>query len=174
MKDLIACGKFLKPHGVHGEMKFAPYLPDNLSPDALREGRAVPPEGARAEAQEVVIDAVRETADGWIIRLQGCDTPEDARRFNQWELHAARDLLAPLEEGEYLYQDVIGCEVVDEKGAVIGTVRGVIQTGANDVWEVDLPGKGGEVLIPVIKDVVLSIDLERNRAVVRMMDGLVE
>ena len=59
--------------------------------------------------------------------------------------------------------------VVDEARGVLGEIVEVIVTGANDVWVVD--GPFGEVLLPVIDDVVLDVDEEARTAQVRLLAG---
>ncbi len=172
-ENKIACGKFLKPFGVRGEIRFDPYLSENLKPESLKEGVAVPPQDSHSGSVNIKIAEARHAQGFWIIRPEGINSPEEAKKFTHWELLVERSCLEPLEEGEYLHQDVIGCAIIGEDGVEIGVVKKVLPTGANDVWEVELPD-GGEVLLPVIKDVVLSIDTENKKISVRMMDGLMD
>jgi 16S rRNA processing protein RimM len=76
----------------------------------------------------------------------------------------------PLPEGEYWTHDLIGCQVWTEEGRLLGAVREVIHGPANDVWATE--GKGGEVLIPALKDVVHEVDTAGRRIVVREVPGL--
>ena len=68
--------------------------------------------------------------------------------------------------------DPVGLEVIDEKRGPIGHVTDVIVTGANDVWVGD--GPFGEVLIPVIDDVILDIDEESGIVRISLLPGLIE
>jgi 16S rRNA processing protein RimM len=63
-----------------------------------------------------------------------------------------------------------GMTVRDEEHGLLGEVVETIITGANDVWVVE--GPLGQVLLPVIDDVVISIDEETGQIVVKALDGL--
>lgn len=78
--------------------------------------------------------------------------------------------LAALEEGEYYLFQLVGLNVVTEEGRSLGTVREVLQTGANDVYVVDTPR--GELLLPAIKDVVKRVDLKTGVITVHLLPGL--
>jgi 16S rRNA processing protein RimM len=74
------------------------------------------------------------------------------------------------DQKNYLVKDLVGCEVVTEAGEALGTFRDIIATGANDIYVV---GEGpAEILVPAIKSVVLSIDVEKRRIVVDLPKGL--
>ena len=77
------------------------------------------------------------------------------------------DLPDPIE-----HFDPVGLELVDEKRGSIGRVTDVIVTGANDVWVVE--GPLGEILIPVIDDVIMDIDDDTGTVRVRLLPGLIE
>lgn len=62
---------------------------------------------------------------------------------------------------------------MDEEEQVIGTLRDVMETGANDVYIIDMTD-GREVLIPAIKECILQVDIEAGKIKVHMMDGLLE
>lgn len=66
-------------------------------------------------------------------------------------------------------EDLLGRSVEDEDRGALGTIVEVIVTGANDVWVVE--GPFGEILIPVIDDVVMGTD-DGGTIFVRLLDGL--
>lgn len=75
-------------------------------------------------------------------------------------------------EETYLVRDLAGCEVVTDEGESLGSLMDVLPTGANDVYVV---GEGKkEVLIPSLKEVVLSIDLENKKITVKLPKGLLD
>ena len=77
-----------------------------------------------------------------------------------------------LRKDEYFVVDLIGLEVFTEDGEKFGTMKDVLETGANDVYIIDSLNHG-EVLIPAIKQCVLDIDIEANKMVIHLMKGLV-
>ena len=86
-------------------------------------------------------------------------------------LYVTRENAVKLKKDEYFIADLIGMMVKEEDGAILGTVSDVLQTGANDVYVVAL-ADGGEVLLPAIKDCILSVDMEKREMQVHVLDGL--
>jgi len=94
-------------------------------------------------------------------------------RLTNMELVMDRSQMPPMPEGVYLEEDLIGLAVVEAGGRELGAITSVIATGANDVWEVALAG-GGELLLPVVEEVILSVDIEGQKVVVKLIEGLME
>ena len=59
-----------------------------------------------------------------------------------------------------------------EEGVLFGTLKDVMETGANDVYVIDMTD-GREVLIPAIKQCILKVDVENARMDIHLMEGLV-
>ena len=82
-------------------------------------------------------------------------------------LEVERDELPPTDEDEYYAFQLVGLEVVEENGRILGTVKTVTAGGANDVLELD-----GDVLLPMVEDCVKRIDLQAGR--IEVAEGFVE
>ena len=80
--------------------------------------------------------------------------------------------LPPKAPGEFYYYEAIGCAVTTTDGRLIGVIEDVFATGANDVWVVR--DGATEVLVPVIENVVKSMDLGARRMVVEAVPGLLD
>lgn len=106
-----------------------------------------------------------------MLHLEGVDTVEAAEQLRNQVLYMDRDEVE-LEEGVYFIQDLIGLEVLDaDTGKSYGKLSDVMQTGANDVYEIkDETGK--TVLIPAIPDVVQETDLDGGVMRIRPLEGL--
>ena len=99
-----------------------------------------------------------------VVKLAGCDNPEQASRWLRAGIWIARAELPELAEGEYYWTDLIGLQVETESGRKLGIISEVLATGANDVLRVQ--GER-ERLIPYIKDrVIKRIDLVQACVVV--------
>ena len=77
-----------------------------------------------------------------------------------------------LEEDEYFIADMIGIEVVTEDDKPFGTLKDVMETGANDVYVIDTD-EHGEVLVPAIRECILDVDIENQKMKIHLMDGLI-
>lgn len=84
-----------------------------------------------------------------------------------------RENAVKLGRDEYFIADLIGIEVYDEDGKYLGVLQKVIETGANDVYEVKFED-GREVLFPAIRQCILDVDMENRKMKVHIMDGLLD
>ena len=84
-----------------------------------------------------------------------------------------RDQAVELEPDEYFITDLIGLEVRTEDGEILGTMKDVLETGANDVYVVQMKD-GKELLLPAIGDCILNVDLEQGVMTVHILDGLMD
>ena len=165
MKQYLEIGKIVNVHGLRGDMKVVPWCDDPeflCEFDTLYLGKAQKP---------VTVTAARLQKGNVLLHLEGVDTVEEAEKLRGHILYMDRDEVE-LEEGVYFIQDLIGLEVLDaDTGASYGKLTDVLQTGANDVYEVrDESGK--TVLIPAIPDVVLETDLDAGTMQIRPLEGL--
>lgn len=81
--------------------------------------------------------------------------------------------LGELNEGEFYFHEIIGCEVFTEDGELIGKVKEILTPGANDVWVIGRKGKK-DALIPYIESVVKYIDVSEKKIEIELMEGLID
>ena len=111
--------------------------------------------------------------DRAIFKFKGIDTISDAQRL------AGADVSIPLAErpatpeGEYYQSDLVGCQVSDQSGRLLGTVQGWQETGGVPLLEIRTQ-TGKELLIPFAKSMLVDINLERKRIEVNLPAGLDE
>ena len=106
-----------------------------------------------------------------LIKFAGIDTPEAANALRNTVLYMNRADVE-LDDNTYFIQDLQGMQVVDaDDGRTYGTLHDVLQTGANDVYEVQSPA-GKMLLVPVIPEVVLKVDFETDTITIRPLKGL--
>jgi 16S rRNA processing protein RimM len=105
-----------------------------------------------------VIERLAGTPERPIVRLAGCTSREDAEALRGASLSVPA---APLEEGEYWAHDLVGCRVVDG-GREVGVVSRMIALPSCEALEV------GDLLIPMVRDAIRSIDVEGRRIDVDM------
>lgn len=164
----VPLGWVVKTHGLKGEVTVAPAtdLPF-VFPAGLQVWFVPPPSSIRAAR----LEGVRRGAKGPIVKFEGIDDISTAETLRGIDLLARKtDLpVAWIEPGPEACA-FVGYKITDAKHGFIGEVVDEIVTGANDVWVVD--GPFGEVLIPVIDDVVLKVDDTAHAADVRLLPGL--
>lgn len=169
-RDRVACGRFLKPFGLTGELKFEAYLPDDYPPEAFTVGHVVAAKGW--PEREIYILAARHLRGfTWAVQPDGCNSPEEAAEYVNREFLVRRGLLPPLQKGEYLHQDIVGCAVYKEDGERLGEITGIMETGANDVWIITAADRR-ELLIPATHEVVRHIDVSGRKITIHVLEGL--
>ena len=164
MNQRIKVGKITSSHGIRGEVKIYP-LTD--FPSRFNKGNKV-----YIDNKEMTIERSRLQKNIYIVKFEGFDNINEILQFKDKYIEIYREQLTQLKEGEYYIFDIIGCEVYDDKGNHIGTVKSVFSTGNNDVYVVKNNDK--EHLIPAIKQVVSSIDVEEKKIVITPIEGLLE
>ncbi|MFQ5647546.1 MAG: ribosome maturation factor RimM [bacterium] len=163
----VKIGKITKSHGIEGFVKLFLYSgkPERLVHYSLFQGT-----GRTGNARELIPEKVSLKAKTPMVKFQGTDSREAADLLAGLELSAKRSELPPLAEGEYYHSDLINLEVFDQQGTSWGVIKEIIETGANDVYSVIKEGR--EVLIPALKKVIVSVDLDRKRMTINPLKGL--
>jgi len=96
-----------------------------------------------------------------VLQLQGVDDRAAAEGLAGRYLEAPP---LPLPPGTYYWHQLVGLAVADEAGAALGEVVEVFRAGENEVYRIE--GPSGELLVPALRDVVLSIDVDKRRMIV--------
>ena len=174
---LIALGEIVGTHGVRGLLRFHPYDSTTSPPPT---GRSIyltprPLRGADHDPvsrRSITLDDVRPHGNVVLLRVQGVDTIDAATTLVGQVLAVREDELPAPAPGEvYVYQ-LEGLDVVTNAGERLGTIERSFSTGANEVLVVQDGLR--EILIPMIADVVRSIDLEGHRVVIEPIPGLLD
>ena len=169
MEDLLQVGAITQPHGIHGEVKVFPTTNDvkrfkKLKEVILDTGR---------EQKVLEIEGVKFFKQYAILKFKGYDNINDIEKYKGKPLLVTRENAVKLGRDEYFIADLIGIEVYDEDGKYLGVLQKVIETGANDVYEVKVED-GREVLFPAIRQCILDVDMENRKMKVHIMDGLLD
>jgi 16S rRNA processing protein RimM len=105
------------------------------------------------------------------VKFEGSNSRRDAERL-RGALHVETDDLRQLDDGEFWQHDVVGCEVVTLTGDSLGRVAEVVPGIAHDLLRVEVGG--ADRLIPMVKDIVVSVDPSEGRVVVDPPEGLLD
>jgi 16S rRNA processing protein RimM len=110
--------------------------------------------------------------NGLLVRLSGVTTKEAADALKGVKLFVPRDRLPSLPDDEYYHADLIGLEVLDSGGGTLGRVKAVLNHGAGDILEVQVPGSAETVLLPFTLEAVPTVDLATGRIIADPPEGL--
>lgn len=169
MEDLLQVGVITQTHGIKGEVKVFPTTDDvrrfkKLKETILDTGK---------EKITLEIESVKFFKQFVILKFKGIDNINDVEKYRQKNLYVTRENAVRLRRDEYFIADLIDIEVYEEDDKLLGVLKNVIETGANDVYEIEMTD-GREVLIPAIKECILSVDVEARKMVVHLLDGLLD
>lgn len=169
MVDTLRVGIITSTHGVHGEVKVFPTTDDARRFKELK--KVLLDTGKEQKLME--IEHVKFFKNMVILKFRGYDSINDIEIYKNKDLLVTRDQAVKLGPDENFIADLIGLQVVTDEGENLGSVTDVIQTGANDVYEVTTP-EGKAILFPAIKQCILKVDLEQQQMTVHVLDGLLD
>ncbi len=169
MVSRFRVGVISSTHGIRGEVKVFPTTDDVSRFLVLKQVILE----AKRETRELEIEHVKFFKQFVLLKFKGIDDINDVEKYKGAELWVTRENAVPLQEGEYFIADLIGLPVVTDEGGTLGVLKDVLQTGANDVYEVTME-TGKELLLPVIDECVLNVNLEKGEILVHVMDGLLD
>ena len=169
MEDLLQVGIITSTHGVRVEVKVYPTTDD---PRRFRRLKEVVLDTGR-EKINLEIEGVKFFKQFVILKFKGLDNINDIEKYRQKSLYVTRKNAVRLQRDEYFIADLIGLKVQDEDGTELGTVKDVIETGANDVYEVEM-ADGRSLLLPAIKQCILNVDVENGMMQVHVLEGLLD
>ena len=151
--EYLLIGEITRPQGVRGEMRVRPYTDDPMRFEDLDE--VYVKRGDKYEARGITF--VRLNSDDVVIIRMDCVGDANAVEALRGEkLYVDREHAVELPEDADFIVDLIGCRVTDDEGHDYGKITDVMQPGGNDVYVIS--GKRGEVLVPALKSVVISVD----------------
>lgn len=156
MKDILRVGKIVNTHGLKGEVKVIALTDDPKRYNDL--------EFVLIDGIERKIEGCKYQKDRVIVKIEGINSIEEAEKYKNKYMEIPREYAVPLEEDTYYIADIIGCRVYDTNDKDLGEIYDVIQTKNNDVYWIRKPK---ELLIPVLLDIVLDIDIENKKIVIK-------
>lgn len=169
MEDFFQVGVITSTHGIKGEVKVFPTTDDPRRFKRLKE--VILDTGKERLTLEV--EGVKFFKQFVILKFKGLDNINDVEKYRRASLLVARKNAVRLEKDEYFVADLIGLEVRDEDGGKIGRLQDVIETGANDVYDIDLDD-GRKLLLPAIRQCVLEVDVESGFIRIHILEGLLD
>ena len=168
-RDLIRIGQIAGIHGLGGALRCRP---DNPASESFPTLKTITIQ-VGTQCREYQLLAAAPAGRGMLrVELAGIQDANAAAALKGGIVMVSRASLPPIQPSEFYYFQAIGCEVFLTDHTRLGTIAEVFSNGANDVLVVR--GERREVLVPVIEDIVKSIDLDSRRVVIESVPGLIE
>ncbi|EOI00618.1 ribosome maturation factor rimM [Enterococcus moraviensis ATCC BAA-383] len=171
MTEYLNVGKIVNTQGLKGEVRV---ISQTDFPELrYKKGTILTLFQEKKEPVELTIKSHRKHKNFDIVTFEGHFSINDVEKYRDGILKVSKEKLTDLPENEFYYHQIIGLSVIDENDQELGKIKEILSPGANDVWVVQRPKKK-DVLIPYIKSVVQSIDLENGVVHVEIPEGLID
>lgn len=169
MQDLLRVGVITSTHGIRGEVKVFPTTDD---PDRFKKLKECIIAGKRGNVN-VTVQSVKFFKQYVIVKFKEFDNINDIEIYTKCDLLVTRGNAVKCEPGEYFICDLIGLRVITDEGKELGNLTDVIETGANNVYEVT-SDTGKIYYLPVIDQCILSHDMTNRTVTVHILKGLLD
>ncbi|SDE28952.1 16S rRNA processing protein RimM [Paracoccus isoporae] len=156
MSDRICVGAIAGAFGVRGEVRLKSFTA--MPEDIAAYGALSTEDGARS----FDVALTRPVTGGLGARLSGVETREQAEALKGTTLWALRAALPALPDDEFYHADLIGLEVYDPGGKLLGRVRAIYDHGAGDILEI---AATPPLLLPFTREIVPTVDLGAGRII---------
>lgn len=165
----LEVGKIVNTHGLRGEVKIVTWTD---TPDVFEDLKYVYAVRKNEETR-LTVKGIKYQKNNIIVKFAEIESIDEAEKYKNCILKADREMLGELPEGVYYIADLIGCEVYEDNGKMLGKISDVFNTGANDIYAVSAPERK-DLLIPVTEETVIDVNIEEKRVTVHLLEGLDE
>ena len=169
MEEFFQVGVITATHGIHGEVKVFPTTDD---PNRFKKLKKVLLDTG-IQKLELEVAGVKFFKKFVILKFKEFDDINQVEKYRKCSLLVTRENAVRLKKNEYFIADLIGLKVYTEDGTFLGNLEDVMQTGANDVYQI-VTEEGKEILIPAIRQCILDVDIESGNMKVHLLEGLVD
>ena len=167
----LKVGKIVNTHSLKGEVKVISST--DFEEQRFEKGTELLITRGNQVVKEVTVESYRTHKNNLLVKFVGIDSIEEAEKLKNLQIKIDSDNIGELEENEFYFHEIIGCEVFDENGKSLGEISEILTPGANDVWVIKSQN-GKEILIPYIEDVVKKIDVENKKIDIEVMEGVID
>jgi 16S rRNA processing protein RimM len=168
---LIAVGEVLKPHGLVGEVKVRS-MSDRTAERFHRLRSCILWDPGTDGRERCRVESCRVEGDTVLLKVEGIDSPEVARRLSGRLIAIDRAEALPAPDGSFYPWQLEGARVETRDGRLAGTFVRVEPSGAQDLWVIAHEGK--EHLIPAVPEIVLDVSVADQRIVIDPPEGLLD
>ncbi|RKD24180.1 ribosome maturation factor RimM [Ammoniphilus oxalaticus] len=171
-RQMYDVGKIVNTHGIRGELRI--FSVTDFPEERFQKGSELfLAHDSLQEPLPITIQSVRKQKNLYIVKLKEFDNINQVEKYKGGVFRVSEEDRIDLEEGEFYYDDIVGCEAWSDEGVNLGVISDILETGANDVWVVKREGQK-DLLLPYIDDCILEVDVAEKRVKVHVMEGLME
>jgi 16S rRNA processing protein RimM len=161
---MLLAGEIGKPHGLTGEVYVVPISDD---PRRFQPGATL----IHHDGTALVVESARAHGNRFLVKFANVDGRVEAERL-RGSLFVRVEETRALEQDEFWPHELSGCNVSLTNGESVGRIVRVVPGAAQDLLLVAT--KGGERLVPAVKDIVIDVDVRQRRVVIDPPAGLLD
>ena len=167
-QEYFEIGQIVNTFGIKGFVKIVPFTDDLERFEELESVFVV----KQRELIEMQIEEVKYHKNLVLVKFKGIEDINMAEKYKGCYIKIKRENARKLPKDTYFIADLIGTDVYDENGNLLGKVDDIFNNKSHDVYVIkdDL---GKQILLPSTKEVIKDVDVENNKIVVHLIDGLV-
>ncbi|GAF66097.1 16S rRNA-processing protein RimM [Bacillus sp. TS-2] len=173
MNEWYRVGKVVNTHGIKGEVRVIATTDFEEQRFAIGQELMLIDPDTKKEII-VKIASSRKHKNFTLLSFENLQNINYVEKYKGQSLYVSSKYLEDLEDNEFYYHEILGCQVLTEDGEELGKIKDILSTGANDVWIVQRKEKGRDILIPYIEQVVKEINVENKTIIIHVMEGLLE
>lgn len=167
MKQLLEIGQIVNTYGIKGFVKVVPYTDDITRFEQLKTVYV----DTKSSLEECIIEEIKYSKNVVLLKFKGMDDINIVEKYRNCYIKIDRKNAVKLPKDTYFIADLIGLEVYSDEQILLGKIDDIFSTGSNDVYVVKNE-LGKQILLPAIKDVIKSIDIEQGKVFVHLIPGL--
>ena len=165
--DKLVIGIIGAPYGVKGWVKITSHTHDLDGVFAYTPWLL----GQVEEGNEYVVDQWRTHNKGLVAKLIGVDDRDDAERIKNLEISIKAEMLPELDDSDVYWRELVGMQVITDKGYNLGVIKELFETGANDVLLVkanlnDAFGQKERMVPYLLEQVIKQVDRQAKMVTV--------
>lgn len=168
MQEYFEVGQIVNTFGIKGFLKVKPFTDEITRFEELKTLYIC----KKNELKKVEIEEIKYHKDMILLKIKGIEDKTQAETYKGLFLKINRKDAKKLPKNTYFIADLLGINVYTEEGKLLGKVEDIFNTGANDIYVIkDELGK--QILLPAISEVLKQIDLEKQKIIVHLIEGLI-
>ncbi len=165
--EYFQIGKIVNTQGLKGDVRVIPTTDDPTRFELLDEVEIF----SRNISKILKIEKIWYHKQFVIIKFEGINNMTEAEKLKNMVIKIPSDKALPLNEDEYYIKDLYDMDVYTDCNEYLGKITDIITTGANDVYAVENDEKK-TILIPAIKQCILNVNINENKMIVKLLEGL--
>jgi len=168
--EYLRLGQASKTFGLLGQIRF--FSLTNFAKTRFKLGSLYTLYNEKTDERiSVTLSAFRDSGDSFFLGFKEITTIDQASHYLSWFIEMDK-ALAPLPKGYYRLQDLKGCAILDEDQKKLGAVTDILSFAPTTTLVVSREG-GKPFFVPfIMKEFILSIDIEKKEIVIKVLPGL--